>query len=258
MHRLLPLGLSIVAALLAGCSSPGRVHTLETQPGIPAYVCRYTREAPTIDGRLDDVAWRQAEEVRLRLTSNGETPRQPTTALALWDEKHLYVAFDCVDDDVWAGYSEPDSHIYEEEVIEVFIDENVDGRSYMELEVSPNNTVLDMYILNPPGDGKIKGFKEYECEGLKSAVVVEGTLARAAGEGPADDRGWTVEVAIPFDQLILGPNIPPRPGDLWKWNLYRIDRPAGEKARHEYSAWSPTGAINYHMPERFGWLVFQY
>ncbi len=37
-------------------------------------------------------------------------------------------------------------------------------------------------------------------------------------------------------------------------NLYRIDRPLD--GSDEYTAWQPTGKINYHMPEKFGTLVF--
>jgi hypothetical protein len=215
----------------------------------PFYQCRYTAEAPVIDGRLDDAVWRKAEPMFLVLTNTGESPRQPTTARALWTDTHLLVAFDCRDDDVWAGLDGHDTDIFNEEVVEVFIDENCDGKSYVELEVSPNNSVLDMYILNL-GRGPWQGMRDYESRNLQTAVAVDGTVAEAAGT--PDDRGWTVEMAIAFDDLVLARHHPPKAGDLMRWNLYRIDRPVGGK--DEYSAWAPTGAINYHRPMEFGWL----
>jgi hypothetical protein len=36
-------------------------------------------------------------------------------------------------------------------------------------------------------------------------------------------------------------------------NLYRIDR---VPRLDEHSAWSPTGVLNYHRPEKFGELLF--
>ena len=43
-------------------------------------------------------------------------------------------------------------------------------------------------------------------------------------------------------------------GVLWGCaNCYRIDR---AHDNDEYSAWSPTGEIQFHMPNRFGYVVF--
>ena len=48
---------------------------------------------------------------------------------------------------------------------------------------------------------------------------------------------------------------PPRDGDEWRVNLYRIDTD-GENV--EFQAWSPTGTAKpqFHVPERFGVLQF--
>ena len=257
MNRFLIVISSLCGLLIAGCTSMSQAgQKAVARPGGPTYVCLFTAEPPRIDGKLDDPVWQRAQPVQLRLTDTGGAPRQPTPVRALWDKDNLYIAFDCTDDDIWADRTEHDSHIFKQEVVEVFINENSDGRSYVELEVSPNNTVLDMYILNPGGGRKSKGLFDYEIDGLKTAVVVDGTLSDAPAKGPKNDRRWTVEMAIPFNELILAPNHPPRTGDRMRWNLYRIDRPGEGFGPDEYSAWSPTGKINYHVPERFGWLVF--
>ena len=44
----------------------------------------------------------------------------------------------------------------------------------------------------------------------------------------------------------------PDHGDRWRANFYRIDR---AHDADEYSAWSPTGEIQFHMPNRFGYVV---
>jgi hypothetical protein len=36
-------------------------------------------------------------------------------------------------------------------------------------------------------------------------------------------------------------------------NLYRIER---SQRGEEFTTWSPTGVLNYHVPDSFGELVF--
>ena len=62
-----------------------------------------------------------------------------------------------------------------------------------------------------------------------------------------------------FEVNVIGtidtaPNIPPKPGDTWRMNLYRI----GGKVNPQYSQWSNTGTPKpkYHVPERFGIMHF--
>ena len=78
-----------------------------------------------------------------------------------------------------------------------------------------------------------------------------GGAVRSRGSHPPD--GVSVEMAIPFADMLTAPHIPPRAGDVWRANFYRIDR---AEDGDEYSAWSPTLRRNYHTPERFGALVF--
>lgn len=237
--------------LSAGCLEPPAV---ERQDDLPTYICRRAPVAPLIDGKADDRAWLRADRARLVLSDGSGEPVQATTFRALWTDRHLYILFECVDDDVWAGYTRHDDKLYEQEVVEVFLNENGDRKAYVEIEVSPNNTTFDALILNPGGGKRFKGLLDYECEGLQTAVRVDGTPGTQRARGQGDDRGWTVELAVPFDQLILARNRPPLRGDRWCWNVYRIDR-GGEKG--EFTCWSPVRRPSFHTPERFGFLVFE-
>ena len=78
--------------------------------------------------------------------------------------------------------------------------------------------------------------------------------------GPRDSQhstldtqaSWVVEMRIPFAAF---PEVnPPKPGDVWRGNFYRIDRAEPP----EFTAWSPTLETppNFHVPERFGYIVF--
>jgi hypothetical protein len=65
-------------------------------------------------------------------------------------------------------------------------------------------------------------------------------------------KWWDAEAAVPIREL-APPCLPPKPGDEWRLNVFRIDR---TKKKNEFQAWSPTGRIDFHMPWHFGKLVF--
>ena len=213
----------------------------------PEYVVYRAAGPMCVDGRLDEASWRGAQTMDLVLADTGEAPQQATQVRVLWDDEYLYVSFVCEDMDIWGTIVERDQAIFAEEVVEVFVDEDRDNYGYLEFEVSPRNAVLDIFILNR--DGRVRGLWDWNSEGWKTAVQVEGDPTR---RGTAD-KSWTVEMAIPMADFMMAPNLPPRPGDVWHANFYRIDRAV---AGDEYSAWSPPGEINYHTPQRFGRIVF--
>ena len=213
----------------------------------PEYVCYRATRPIIVDGRLDDPSWEDATAVDLRLADTGAEPRQPTRARLLWDDDCLYVAFQCEDTDIWGVTTERDQDIYQQEVVEVFVDADCDDHGYVEIEVSPLNAVLDLFMLIR-GD-RLRGLWDWDSEGLLTAVVVDGDPTRRG----TPDRSWTVEMAIPMSDFMTAPHLPPQPGNVWHYNLYRIDR---AEWGDEFTAWSPPGRPSYHTPERFGRLVF--
>lgn len=213
---------------------------------LPSYTCRRAPSKITIDGVMDDAAWSGAEPISLVLTDSGFAPKQPTAAKMLWDDDYLYVGFHSIDDDIRATLTRRDDDLWTEEVVEIFIDADGDERTYAEIEVSPINNIVDLYILNR---GRVRMLREWDCEGMITAVTVDGVVNGGAGTS----RSWTCEMAIPHVELPTAPNIPPKVGDVWRANLYRIDR---ADDGDEYLAWSPTGRVDYHTPSRFGWILF--
>ncbi len=95
-----------------------------TLPELPVYVCRRTARPISVDGILDEPDWGAAEPIRLVRTESGAVPEQPTSVRVLWDDEYLYVAFECVDADVWATIEERDGGLWDEEVVEVFVDDD--------------------------------------------------------------------------------------------------------------------------------------
>ncbi|MBM3213442.1 hypothetical protein FJZ36_00775 [Candidatus Poribacteria bacterium] len=225
----------LLAAAVAGSAATSELPVLVC-PKLPAGTA-----PPTIDGRLDDPAWLLAERAELRLAATGETPRQPTTAGLTWDDEYLYVAFDCVDADTEpnATMIRRDANLWEEEVVEVFLSPSGELHTYAELEVNPLNTLFDAMILN--NGRRTQVLRDWNMERIRHAVATTST-------------GWSVEMALPLDEFYTAPHAPPKVGDEWRMNLYRIDR--SEPGAPELSSWSQTLIPNFHNASRFGYLRF--
>lgn len=228
---------------------------LENTPQPPAEgLCYFTSKKITVDGRLDEEAWREVPAFQLQQVIRTDTPspNQPTQVKVRWDRTNLYVAFICEDSDIWATMKQRDQHLWEEEVVEVFVDYDGDGRNYKEFEVNPLNNVVDLNIPQPR-HGDLAAALAWNSPGWKTKVVADGTVGKRTDR----DRGWVCEMAIPLKDLAPADALPPRPGARWRVNFYRIDRPDPSEPKKDvrFSAWSAVSK-GYHEPNRFGMLVF--
>jgi hypothetical protein len=224
------------------------------------YECRYV-DAENGIWKWEDI---EIEAPYLSEVVTGEKTRLMTRFRACWTADSLHIRFECEDDHVVATMERRDDPIYLEDVVEVFIDKRGTGAVYYEFEVSPRNVVFDALIHYNGGDKEVD--VAWDAKGLHTEVL----------DG---DDGWrTYDLRIPFADLDWereeeqvqmqelmqeqkqnqmqepGENLTPRHGTEWRWNLYRIDDDLGGN-RH-YWAWSPTGKVDFHMPHRFGTLVF--
>ncbi len=224
---------------------------------------------PVIDGRLDDEVWNAVPWtepfVDIRGTGHPE-PRFETRARIAWDERALYVAARLEEPHLWATLTRRDAIVYREHDFEVFIDPEGDGLDYYELEINALGTEFDLR-LNRPYHAGGQADIDWDMVGLVTAVWLDGTL-----NDPSDvDRGWSVEVAIPWTAL-PGVRGPPRPGEVWRINFSRVQWPlviedgAYRKEREPVDwsdhpednwVWSPQGRIDMHRPGRWGYVRFE-
>lgn len=217
---------------------------------LPRHTIRRIAGPIRVDGVLDEPIWRQLDPLKLVLADGAGEPQQETEVKLCWDDACLYTAFTAIDTDIWGTYRRRDEPLFDEEVVEIFLSPTGSLTDYFELEVSPHNVVWDGRIHNPNGSRQgLQGNSSWDCEGLQTAVRVVGTLDKRDDL----DQLWTVEMAIPFAAITPGAK-PPRVGDTWRGNLYRIDR--GEV--DEFTAWSPTMVrpASFHVPACFGYFVF--
>jgi hypothetical protein len=198
-----------------------------------------------LDGKLDDVVWTKAARFRdFRLNMDGTPSALRTEARALYDDNFLYVSFRSADNNIWATFKNRDEHLWEEEVVEVFVQADPHQSSYIELEVNPLGTMLDIYLLDIR---KPLHYESWNSQKLRWGIQLFGTV-----DGKDGDREWTCEIGIPLEDIVTAARLPPRPGDRWRLNLYRVEKlpvPA-------LFAWSPTFKDDFHMPNMFGEIVF--
>jgi hypothetical protein len=209
--------------LASGQAQAGQAFTAGGQ--VNQYAVQRAVTPIAVDGRLDEFAWEAAEQINgfTRILNDYGQILHATRAKMLWDDRAFYFAFACEDPDLWAIFDQRDDALWEEEVVEVFIDPDGDGRDYLELEVNPLNAVVDLRIrsVDPEWVSSIG----WDIKGLQTAVQAYGTVNDSA----STDLGWTAEIAIPWAAMAdsIGGGGKPAPGDTWRLNLYRIERRGG-------------------------------
>jgi hypothetical protein len=233
------------------------------------YVVNYIKSPPVIDGDINDNVWQQAAWTDDFRDIEGDLKPNPplrTRAKMLWDDSCLYIAAEISDPNVWAYLKRHDEVVFHDNDFEVFIDPNNTTHQYFELEFNARNTVFDLFLNKPYRNGG-NAMINWDAEGLRSAVKVQGTL-----NDPSDkDKGWTIEIAIPFRAISIGNNVQvPGDGTLWRINFSRVEwdtkaldgkyikltDSAGRNLPEHNWVWSPQGVVNMHYPERWGYLVF--
>jgi hypothetical protein len=242
----------------------------ETLPFAPRHAIAYrATERLAVDGRLDEKAWRAAPWSDSFVDIQGhDRPRFATRVKMLWDDELFYVGAELEEPDLWATLRTRDSVIFHDHDFEVFIDPDGDTHNYYELEVNALNTVWDLMLIQPYRDGG-PAIHGWDIAGLETGVHLRGTINQS---GDRDD-GWSVEIAIPWKALGEGTSAsaPPRPGDQWRVNFsrveWRLDATRGQYVKRldaktrkplpeDNWVWSPQGAINMHLPERWGIVQF--
>lgn len=219
--------------------------------GAPAfYSVRATDAARDALLAADEEAWKAAPT-----TTWGPAPYR-TTFRAQWNHEGLFLRFDASDDRPWHTMTRRDDHLWEEEVVEIFIDLDRTGRNYAELEISPANVVCDVRMVQPSPDKQMDF--GWDIQGLETRVVPRPGAQPGSGD-------WTALAFLPWTAFRTLPSarsiqLPPRPGDRWRLNLFRVKRPGGPAAPGRSAvevAWSDPGEPSFHVPAAFRDFVFE-
>jgi hypothetical protein len=194
------------------------------------------------DADLFKAAWQDASRLTLVDTENPQRshPGAHTAVAVRWSQEHIYVAFWCHYTDLNLYLGEDSGRkrweLWKRDVAEVFLTPFPEAPNlYWEFEVAPNNLWIDLAI-----------------ENFKSVHLDAGWNSGFAHATSIDDRSklWTCEMRIPAVSLGI-PQI--ECGREWRINFFRCDG-LGNDSQRRFLAWSPTFQLNFHVPERFGWL----
>lgn len=155
-------------------------------------------EAPIIDGRIDDVAWRQAAvAIEFWISDQERTPSEPTEVLVLADGRNLYFAFRVYDSrriDIRGYQTRRDAGL------------GFDDQVAVELDTYFNRRDISRFSVSAAGvqDDDIAG-------GRATKIEWKGDWTAAAAR---TDYGWSAEIAIPFailnyreDDSVFGVNV---------------------------------------------------
>ena len=179
-----------------GRKYPPRIYDTQRLQGKP----------PTIDGHLDDEAWKQGDwagNYTQQAPTEGAAPTMPTELKILYDDKHLYFAIRAYDDpDKIHRYPgrRDDFQGYAVDIVGICFDSYNDKRTGFEFDLTAGGGKIDLIL----GNGETEWDTTWDA-------VWDGKVAH-------DEKGWTAEFRVPFNQLRYGPQKEQVWGmHAWRW-----------------------------------------
>jgi hypothetical protein len=244
-----------------------------------------------IDGDLGKPAWRDVpRSPRFVDMVSGEPALYDTRVACQWDAERFYVAYWIEEPQVNATLRERDSFIWNDNDVELFV---AGDDCYYELEVNAFGTVYEAFFVWQ--DALVRGsrferagfdpmsrnvdllggfqdasrygkhprgrrfaFLDFDLAGLETAVRVDGKI----NDPSTIDRGWTVELALPWKSLAFlfaGRTLPPQEGETLRCDFSRFEavRVHGKPLpENPGSSLNSHGVYDSHIPESFSAVHF--
>lgn len=168
-----------------------------------------------IDGILDDNEWQNAQEAADFIQHepyNGAAPSERTSVKILFDDNALYIGarmYDSDPDKIYRELGQRDNDNLKSDYFVVYISPYNDGINYSQFVVSASGVQSD--------------FKNVSDDEIKSWDAVW------MSEVSIDEKGWVVEMKIPFSALRFSQNS----SQNWGLNFARLI-----KRYNEWSSWN--------------------
>ncbi|MCY3739581.1 MAG: DUF5916 domain-containing protein [Candidatus Poribacteria bacterium] len=149
----------------------------------------FTQEAIEIDGHLSEEVWSQTQVID-DFTQQSPNEGQPTTERTevrmLYDTEKLYIGFECYDSEpekIVANEMRRDGRLWQNDNVYIMLDTYGDKRQCFFFRTNALGALSDTAVTD--GGENLNG--SWDC------------IWEAAGQ--QHEKGWTVEIAIPFNQL---------------------------------------------------------
>ena len=146
-------------------------------------------KGPRMDGRLDDAVWQEAKPIEgfVQRDPGYWTPStERTVARIVYDNEKLYFGFECYDSEpqrIVANNMRRDSEVWGDDNVQILLDTYNDRQTGMFFFVNSLGAKRDLILSQ---EGRTYN-SDWDC-------VWE-------AKGSRHNKGWSVEVAIPFDQM---------------------------------------------------------
>ncbi len=205
-------------------------------PPKPLAIASMTKTRPTLDGRLEDACWQNAQSLELTTTAlawgsrddvENFRRRYKTTGYFSYDDQYLYIAVQCDHpvgqkvDPVSKRFRDMDLRGHDR--VDILLDLDRDYQTYYRFQIDHRGCLAEDCWGDPRWNPKYH--VAFHCS----------------------ERSWSAEIAIPLDEL-TGDR--PAPGKCWAVNVSRVVPGEG------ILSWSGP-AENEPRPEGLGLLQFR-
>ena len=214
-------------------------------------VCRWAKEPPVLDGKLDDACWKTASVIDHFGTfwTNPKKSIAGTFAYLVWDDDALYYAGSMTDAELRSFGTKRNDHLWNGDVFELFLKPSDERPEYYEFQANPRGAVFE--VLFPKRGHDFGGFANAPPLDTKAAVALKGTLD---SEGDRDE-GWSVEGRMPWSSFAPTGG-KPKAGADWRFAICRYDY--GPKGTDPITmSCAPLTRPSFHRYEDYGTLRFE-
>jgi len=223
----------------------------------PVYMVSRAHEPVTVDGKMDEAAWKTAEVRSLDNFFRLDKPveKQNSKFRMLWDDANLYLFYECEDTSLTARETKFDGRTYLDDCAEFFV-VPVPDSVYMHFgfEINVTEVRYDYIVLWKYYNNRTLFISGYNPD-YKVKVTYDGTINNDKDK----DKGWKMEFAIPISafsnfQIVTRPG----PGARWAFQAVRQDRNFVDDRFRSTSTLFPVYVykLDVHQPNRFGLLEF--
>jgi hypothetical protein len=217
--------LSVLSILLCACNSKEKTNDIPRQTDettIPRSEYKVVRTTDfTVTGDGSNINWDKAGWMNLTQRRPAEIdPARATNVKVMYSETGIYCLFNCLDKKITADMEADFMDIWTQDVVEVFFWPDESIPFYFEYEISPLDYELPIMISNH--DGELLRWQPFHYDENRRTNHATAILGGNKKSNEAITC-WKAEFFIPY--LLLSPlrNVPPKPGDRWRANFYRMD-----------------------------------
>jgi len=249
--------ISVLFYLITGLSLFSQPEKLLVIGEQPVYKVSRATDPVTVDGKMDEASWKNAEVRSFDYFYRGDKPpeKQNSKFRMLWDDENLYLFYQCEDTSLTAREENFDARPYLDDCAEFFC-VPVPDSIYMHFgfEINITKAAYDYIVLWRYYNDRTIFIRSYNPV-YKVEVTYDGTINNDKDK----DKMWQMEFAIPFtafsDFHFLSRQ---KAGVRWAFQAVRQDRNYVEDRFRSTSTLFPIYETrkDVHQPARFGLLEF--